>query len=1094
MTPLLTLLDMPPYAHLPASWLGWAGWLFMLGITLGVVIHWRRYESSGRKRWLLVAILAFLAPLTNLFLGLRLPAGNALPMIGLPLSPGSPTLLFFSALAWMLAGGLSGPLTAAILGALAGLLRLFWDTHSLFTPLEFALLAVLFSVAVRQRYRTLTFRILRQPLASAACLIPLFALIYAADASFFVAGSLTARLDYALTHVGMATLATGGELLLGGLFAQVTFMAWPQAWGQKQPLQPSPTESSLEARFLFGGGILLTLLLLTLLIGDWLVAGNAARQMLRDRLVSTAQMTMENVPFFMETGQNLALELAAEPRLLTESGAAMSLILEQQIRFVPYFEALLVMDSGRNLLAVYPDGAYTVPSQEESAGVELAFQGVPIQIYTVPPAEGSSAARVSFIAAIMDETGQTRRVLIGHSDLFTNPLTRAIINSLQEMSDLEGEGILLDEQGRILYHQNPNQVMTEYTGERGSAAAFYDMVSPGGTRNLVYYQPAVGRPWAVVLIVPARLTQDLALDIAAPLSVMILILALITLVMLRLGLRAITASLQHLATEASHIARGKLDSPMQVDGVDEVGLLRHAFEQMRVSLKTRLEELNLLLLVSQGVDSSLEMQDAVRPVLEAVLATGASMARVALLPVASRLLEEDPLRFALGPAGDKYARLDEMILELTQKQERLVLPHLARARRGLALPPGEPQPAALLAVALRHENRFYGVLWAAYEKRRTFSEEDVRFLTTLAGHTSLAAANARLFQSAEVGRQRLAAILASTPDPVLVTDRQNHLLLSNPSAWRAFGSEISAVEGQPVERVFAQEKLLELLQLSALENQSAEVVLPDGHVYFATASAVMFKDRPVGRVCILRDVTHFKELDALKSDFVSAVSHDLRSPLTLMRGYATMLEMVGPLNELQQGHVRKIILGVESMARLVNNLLDLGRIEAGIGLQVEQVTIREIIEHVTSALQLQANQKNIAIDVEADAGLPPTFAVDRALLQQAVYNLVENALKYTSSGGRVWLRVRPREEGILFEVQDTGIGIAPADLPRLFEKFYRGSQREARQQRGSGLGLAIVRSIAERHGGKVWLESQLGKGSTFFLLIPLHPPAQAGKA
>jgi len=228
----------------------------------------------------------------------------------------------------------------------------------------------------------------------------------------------------------------------------------------------------------------------------------------------------------------------------------------------------------------------------------------------------------------------------------------------------------------------------------------------------------------------------------------------------------------------------------------------------------------------------------------------------------------------------------------------------------------------------------------------------------------------------------------------------------------------------------------------------------------------------------------------MKTEFVSTVSHDLRSPLTLMRGYATMLEMVGVLNEQQQGYVKKIIFGVENMARLVNNLLDLGRVEAGVGLQLETIPLYDILERVTGPLQLQAAQKNIELTVDTPKNTMPLIEADPGLFQQAMYNLVENAIKYTPQGGRVDTRLKIVGDGMLFEVQDSGIGIAPIDQPRLFEKFYRGGQREAREQKGSGLGLAIVKSIAERHGGKVWLESELGKGSTFFLQVPLRQPKE----
>jgi signal transduction histidine kinase len=340
----------------------------------------------------------------------------------------------------------------------------------------------------------------------------------------------------------------------------------------------------------------------------------------------------------------------------------------------------------------------------------------------------------------------------------------------------------------------------------------------------------------------------------------------------------------------------------------------------------------------------------------------------------------------------------------------------------------------------------------------------------------------------EISRQRLAAILASTSDPVLVTDQENRLILANPAAKLALGEITGPTDVGPTGHLINQKELRGLLQELESGKKSAELVLPDGKVYYATASAVIADGRPVGRVCVLRDVTHFKELDALKSDFVSTVSHDLRSPLTLMRGYATMLDTIGELNDQQKSYISRILAGVDGMTRLVNNLLDLGRIEAGVGLQVEQVAVMEVVDGAVDAFQVQASRKNIQLAVEAAPDLPRLIEADRALLQQALNNLVENAIKYTLENGEVRLRVMTHPEVLQFEVQDNGIGIAPEDLPRLFEKFYRGSQREALTQRGSGLGLAIVRSIAERHGGKVWVESVLEQGSTFCLLIPFTQP------
>ncbi len=1092
MTPLLSLLASYPYIQSLTFLLGWAGWLLLLGLIVFLLVRWRKIGVNKKMRWGIFIATVILVPFTNLFLGLQLSSGSALPEPNIPAAPHNPTLMLFASLPWMLAGGFLGPLPAAIVGLLCGLTRALWDSHNIFTIFEPALLAVFFSVAIHQRYRTISFRLLRQPALFALVLIPVYVLVFIFNAFFSVSGVLAARLDYALTNVLPVTLAVGGELILGGLVAQLVAVVFSKAWGSDQPLEPSPGERNMESRFLLGGGTFIAILLLTLLIGDWIVAGNAARQMLRDRLGSTAQASAENIPFFLETGQNLVKNLSNDPRLLGQPGADLAVTLGEQIRTVPYFDQLVVLDSGQNVMAVYPAASSVALAPEEFVGVTLAVQGVESQYYAIPPEPGDRAARLSFIASVADGSGQVQRVLIGRTALSQNPLIGPLLNSLENMKELGGKGILLDDQGRILFHPNADLLMTDYLGQRSGEVLFYDNPAPGGTRELVYYQPVEGRSWGIVLTIPAQEAQQLSLNIAAPLSAMIFMLALLALVSLRVSLRVVTGSLRGLAAEAALITRGKLDHPLKVDSVDEVGQLRGAFEQMRVSLQERLEELNQLLLVSQGVASSLEMGNAVQPILEAVLATGASAVRVALLPSA-RQPEENPPRFGLGPAKDVFAHLDDHILKLTQEQERLVLSNPSRVRT-LDLPTGQPQPGALVAVALRHENSYYGVLWAAYNLPRSFTDEDLRFLSTLAGQAALAASNARLFRSAEVGRRRLEAILASTPDPVLVTDQSNRLLFANPAAKQALGVLTGSAEGQPTERVIAQKELVNILQVFETGKQSAEVVMPDGNVYYATASSVIAEGKPVGRVCVLRDITHFKELDSLKSDFVSTVSHDLRSPLTLMRGYATMLEMVGELNEQQRNYIRKMIGGVESMARLVNNLLDLGRIEAGVGLQVENVALKEVIENIVGTLQLSANQKNMRLGLEMDRKLPLTIEADKGLLHQAVYNLVENAIKYTPEGGWVILRVNARPVGVQFEVQDSGIGVAPADQPRLFEKFYRGSQREARSQRGTGLGLAIVRSIAERHGGKVWLESQVGKGSTFFLLVPYTLPAGTKKA
>ena len=1081
----------------PPTLAGWVVWVFLLGVLVYALVAWRTYQPAwnGREWGIFIAFLV-LIPLTSLFIGLRLTSASARPLPGLPADAPGSALMVFSGIPWLLGGGLLGPAGAAVLGAFAGLLRGVWDTYSLFSILELALMGAWFATNTRQRYRTRIYKLLRQPLVGALLLIPFHTLFYVISSLFTqwgvdISAPTTARLDFALSNSGIVTLAFGGEMLIAGIVAQVVSVALPGLWGGKQPLQPSPAERSLESRFVFAVGTFISLLLLTLLIGDWVVAGRAAREMLADRLSSAGESAAQTVPFFLETGQNLTVQLASDPRLLTASGDELKSIIGLRIQAVPYFDQFLVLDAGtKTLLAGYPEPETSTSFNlypDEETGMLLASSGVLTQIYSLPPSSENDQPRVTFMVAIVDAFGQVQRVLIGRTTLVTNPLTLPLIESIDHMVDLGGTGILLDENNRIIYYSEGTHP-TEYQGERSIEASFGDAPAPDGTRQLVYYQPVIGRPWAIVLTVPAQQAQQIALDIAMPLSIMIIFLALAAMISLRVGLRVVTGSLQGLASEANRIADGNLDHPLQTEGVDEVGQLRRAFEQMRSSLQARLEEINSLLRVSQDVASSLEMQDSVKPVLEAILSTGANSVSVVLSPgILPDTFIELPSRFTLGLTDNGYAHLDDQILALAQSQEKLVLPNLNRSH-DLVFDPALPHPLALLAVALRHENRYYGVVWAGYEQPRMFSDSDVRFVTTLAGQAALAVANAHLYLNVEASRRQLEAVLNSTSDPVLVTDHRNRLLLTNRAAQIALGQNIDNSSGLDTEKVIKLRPLLVLLQGTHTQIQSTEIMLADKRTYLATASSVMVEGRQIGRVCIMRDVTHFKELDSMKSEFVATVSHDLRSPLTLMRGYATMLEMVGELNEQQQGYVRKIISGVENMSRLVNNLLDLGRIEIGVGHQVEHVTVLDIIERVTSALQLQASQKNIVLKVELPKDMPHAVEADQALLHQAVYNLVENAIKYTPDEGRVTIRTLSQPGYLIFAVEDSGLGISTEDLPHLFEKFYRGKQRETRSQPGSGLGLAIVHSVATNHGGRVWVDSVVGKGSTFYLQIPLNQP------
>ena len=1087
---IFTLLTNEKSIIFPDDWLGWISWTIQFVVIVYLAWQLRRHNKPVNRQFRLIFTLLLLAvPITSLFLGLAIPTAGTLTPQNFPLDTLGSTVMVLSAVPWLLAAGLLGPTPAVFLALFSGLLRAVYGTNNLFTPLEYAWLTLLFSFLVYQRYRTPFFRILAQPLVATLSLTLLYPIIYCIDQILVSRGTLPSRLDYAWTHIGEATLMIGIELLVAGLFSQVVAVMLPTAWSGQKPLEQSPAERNIQARVLYRLAPLALLLFLLLITGTWYFAGKAANAMLRVRMTSSAEMAAQNIPYFLGSGQKIINQLAEEFQAESFESKQVSITIEDRFRHFPFFRQLYLVDKTGSLIAGYPKKTYTLTQApaDEQLGFQYATAGVPGQIFAIAPDIGDTTAQVTFITPVLSPSGDVQAVLMGHTDFASNPFTQPLLSGLQSFNSAGGTGILLDEYDQILVHPDPSMIMGQYTGLTGEEPIFYHDTGPNGARRVVYFLPAVGYPWSIALMVPAELFQKLTLEIAVPLLGIIMLISIISIGVVYYTLGPVTSSLKKLSNEALLISQGKLDESVASGGDDEIGALRNSIERMRLSLKTRVDEQNRLLEVSQGVSASLEISDAIQPILDSALAAGASVARVLLVPAKMPGLGQHPSKpicFSAGPTDGQYATLDEQILAFTRQQDKLVLGNLHRPRL-FNLPLNSPAPASLMAIALRHENSYYGAFWIAYEQPHRFTNEEVRFLVTLGNQATLAAVNSRLYQSSEIGRQRLAAILDANPDPILVTDQHNRLLLANPAAWTLLDLGSDTDIGQPIENVIAQRELVDLLRNTSEENQTVEILMAGKQVYMATTTPIQAEGQRVGRVCILRDVTRFKELDTLKSEFVSTVSHDLRSPLSLIRGYTTMLEMVGQLNEQQVGYVQKILSNVEVMSRLVTNLLDPNRIGAGIGLKLEQVSVIDVIEPVVTALTVQAAQKHIQISTNLPANSPGIEA-DPALLQQALYNLVDNAIKFNRNNGTVAISAQVRSDRIVFEVKDSGIGISPMDQARLFDKYYNSPQPEWRESRSAGLGLAIVKSIAERHNGQVWVESQLGKGSTFFLAIPLQ--------
>jgi PAS domain S-box-containing protein len=331
----------------------------------------------------------------------------------------------------------------------------------------------------------------------------------------------------------------------------------------------------------------------------------------------------------------------------------------------------------------------------------------------------------------------------------------------------------------------------------------------------------------------------------------------------------------------------------------------------------------------------------------------------------------------------------------------------------------------------------------------------------------------------EAERRRYEIVFASIEDGVILVDTSGKILMINPAAQRIFGITQAQAEGKLLLEAIQHPDLRDLMARSGEKHLSYhEINFADGRVYHAQITPLP----NIGQAITLHDITYLKEIDRMKNDFVNTISHDIRSPLTAVLGYTELIERVGPLNDQQRIFLGRIRTSVENITALVNDLLDLNRLEAGFDTRRERVHLDALLSYSLDLLRPLIDQKGLQLEVKIASPLP-ALRGNPLRLRQMLENLIGNAIKYTPSGGRIEISLYPQDSQIVFKISDTGPGIPPEEQSRIFEKFYRASNVTA-ESSGFGLGLAIVKSIVENHQGRVWVESALGKGTTFYVVLP----------
>jgi signal transduction histidine kinase len=377
-------------------------------------------------------------------------------------------------------------------------------------------------------------------------------------------------------------------------------------------------------------------------------------------------------------------------------------------------------------------------------------------------------------------------------------------------------------------------------------------------------------------------------------------------------------------------------------------------------------------------------------------------------------------------------------------------------------------------------------------RQRSLTESFAYFAAT-------AVENARLYGDVAEKRRELEAVLAGIGDGVLVADMAGRLVLMNPVAARAFALEAPGV-GAPLRSILPQTDLVELMEETAATGRVAIRELPipsaglssDGQPRTFQALAAPVDRAPEtdgqvgGVVAVLRDVTGQKELERMKSNFLSVVSHELKTPLHSIKGFVDIILMgkTGPVTDLQRDFLGTVQEQTGHLQRLIEDLLEFSRLESGqIRLRPVRVAPGDLAGTVVEKLSPLASNRHLELHLRMPADFPEVEA-DPMRLEQVLTNLVENAIKFTPEGGRICVQGWDRGQEVELAVSDTGIGIPPEERAKVFDRFYQVDSSARRRYKGTGLGLTICRHIVTQHGGEIWIQDAPESGSEFHFTLP----------
>jgi PAS domain S-box-containing protein len=453
-------------------------------------------------------------------------------------------------------------------------------------------------------------------------------------------------------------------------------------------------------------------------------------------------------------------------------------------------------------------------------------------------------------------------------------------------------------------------------------------------------------------------------------------------------------------------------------------------------------------------------------------------------------------------SGDQVLKLARRVLDqglagwVTRQREGAVIFDTLQDERWIHFPDSDSNARAALCVPFIYNGEVLAVLTLVHDAPGHFTDHHLRLMTIVANQATIAIRNAQLFSRMLQQQRQLEAVLHAIPDLLMVLDESGRIMLINEPAaqWLDQGDE--ALIGRELAAfTVGDDADGALMQIQAMIQTPAQ---SGANWTFEVRSERMKRDylvsvsvwenapaRTTGYVVVLRDVSTLRDLTRFKDEMLRMASHDLRSPLALIVGYCSLIELDiepgSPIND----HLQTIMRATERMKGLLDAMVRVEQIRKSPLELHEHVIFAQLVQQAAANMQLAIDNKQQTLDMQTHLDDAPGITVNPVLVRECMENLISNASKYTPEKGRITVRAYRHENRLIFEVEDNGIGIPKEHLPRLFQSFYRVNQPGTQGIEGRGQGLSLVKTVIERHSGDVWVESELGVGSRFGFWIPI---------